>query len=138
MLESFEIYSTPKETDHLYVFTVVKVFKRRCYLWIYCPYVVEYSVTSPTGERLGTILTHNIRVVKCIRATLFSVTVQPWDFSMTGPTGVIEEGTVEQLTCTADGGKPPPNMEWTVIGRDITQSKKTLHNIVVTGIVSSA
>ena len=34
-----EIYSTPKETHYLYVFTIVKNFNRRylCYLWIYCP-----------------------------------------------------------------------------------------------------
>ena len=33
------IYSTPKETHHLYVFTIVKHFNRRylCYWWINCP-----------------------------------------------------------------------------------------------------
>ncbi|KAK3089406.1 hypothetical protein FSP39_003376 [Pinctada imbricata] len=46
-----------------------------------------------------------------------TILVEPPYVWSTGPNGIIEEGTKQVFICTADGGKPPPNMEWILIDR---------------------
>lgn len=67
----------------------------------------------------SSVLTYNDKLVTHTHIYIYIVllSVRPTLFTVNGPDTVIDEGSVQTLTCTADGGKPPPLVQWHLLGK---------------------
>ncbi|XP_021379070.1 synaptogenesis protein syg-2-like [Mizuhopecten yessoensis] len=52
-----------------------------------------------------------------------SILVRPFDIGMSSLIGQIDEGTTQTITCTADGGKPTPSIDWYLLGPDVNRTR---------------
>ncbi|XP_033738562.1 serine-rich adhesin for platelets-like [Pecten maximus] len=64
-------------------------------------------------------------VIDMLSVDRFDVTilVRPFDIGVSSLIGQIDEGTQQTITCTADGGKPSPSIEWYLLGPDVNRTK---------------
>ncbi|XP_060077416.1 uncharacterized protein LOC132556969 [Ylistrum balloti] len=66
-------------------------------------------------------------VIDLSTADKFDVTilVRPFDDGVSSLIGQIDEGTQQTITCTADGGKPSPSIEWYLLSPDVNRTRLT-------------
>ncbi|XP_062622196.1 nephrin-like [Saccostrea cucullata] len=87
----------------------------------------RYSVQNTT--LLQSLSIHNLMlqddgVYRCYDLTdagikqnfTVNIFVRPTQFSVKGPVGTVNEGSVQTLTCRADAGIPPPFVRWHLLG----------------------